>query len=184
MWWEKDVVVGRQPRAAVAARCEAVRATRHVRAAHLGAPAPPPRDPSAPSHTRASLDCRLLHFFSSSSCCLQQLLTYCRPCSQVLYLFSFLDRSAIGNAKTAGMNKSLKLTDSEYAGALSAFFALYCLLEVPSNILLKKYGAKIYLPCIVVLVRFPPPSPFFPLSHLLLASVGHHHDVHSVCEEL
>lgn len=73
------------------------------------------------------------------------------PICSVLYLFSFLDRSAIGNAKTAGMNKTLKLTDMEYAGALSAFFGLYCLLEVPSNILLKKYGAKIYLPIIVVL---------------------------------
>lgn len=73
------------------------------------------------------------------------------PISSLMYLFSFLDRSAIGNARVAGMEKDLKLSSSQYAACVSVFFALYCLFEVPSNLLLKKYGAKIYLPIIVVL---------------------------------
>lgn len=73
------------------------------------------------------------------------------PIASLLYLFSFLDRSAIGNARVANMEKELKLSSSQYAACVSVFFGLYCLLEVPSNLLLKKYGAKIYLPIIVVL---------------------------------
>ncbi|EPQ30188.1 uncharacterized protein PFL1_02304 [Pseudozyma flocculosa PF-1] len=72
------------------------------------------------------------------------------PICSVLYLFSFLDRSAIGNARTLGMNAELKLTASQYAAALSIFFLLYGLLEVPSNICLKRYGAKLWLPAIVI----------------------------------
>lgn len=72
------------------------------------------------------------------------------PICSVLYLFSFLDRTAIGNARVLGMEKQLKLTDQEYAAALSVFFGLYCLLEVPSNLVLKKIGAKLWLPIIVV----------------------------------
>jgi len=150
----REVVVGRQPRAAVAARCEAVRATRHVRAARLGARSSSSRPLRTVPHSSKPRSPPLA-ISSLSARCLQQLLTSSRSRLQILYLFSFLDRSAIGNAKTAGMNAGLHLTDSQYAGALSAFFGLYCLLEVPSNILLKKYGAKIYLPVIVVLVRFP-----------------------------
>ncbi len=48
------------------------------------------------------------------------------------------------------MEKQLKLTDQEYAAALSVFFGLYCLLEVPSNLILKRIGAKKWIPIIVV----------------------------------
>jgi len=72
------------------------------------------------------------------------------PIASVLYLFSFLDRSAIGNARIAGMYIDLDLTDSQYRACVSIFFALYCLLEVPSNLMLKKYGAKMWLPFIVI----------------------------------
>ncbi|KDN41954.1 MFS general substrate transporter [Tilletiaria anomala UBC 951] len=71
------------------------------------------------------------------------------PICSVLYLFSFLDRTAIGNAKVAGMNVELGITATEYALALSLFFVTYGLLEVPSNLMLKKYGAKLWLPFIV-----------------------------------
>lgn len=48
------------------------------------------------------------------------------------------------------MQTALPLSDKEYAAALSIFFALYCLLEVPSNLILKKMGAKKWIPIIVV----------------------------------
>ncbi|PWY98250.1 MFS general substrate transporter [Testicularia cyperi] len=72
------------------------------------------------------------------------------PICAVLYLFSFLDRTAIGNARVLGMEKELGLTDQEYAAALSVFFGLYCLLEVPSNLILKQMGAKKWIPIIVI----------------------------------
>ncbi|KAJ9480006.1 putative High-affinity nicotinic acid transporter (putative) [Pseudozyma hubeiensis] len=72
------------------------------------------------------------------------------PICSVLYLFSFLDRTAIGNARVLGMETGLKLTGNQYAAALSVFFGLYCLLEVPSNLILKKIGAKKWIPIIVI----------------------------------
>lgn len=36
------------------------------------------------------------------------------PLLTLLYLLSFLDRSNIGNARIAGMDKELNLTGSEY----------------------------------------------------------------------
>ncbi|CDR87306.1 related to TNA1-high affinity nicotinic acid plasma membrane permease [Sporisorium scitamineum] len=72
------------------------------------------------------------------------------PMCSVLYLMSFLDRTAVGNARVLGMQKDLKLSDNDYAAALSIFFALYCLLEVPSNLILKKLGVKKWIPIIVI----------------------------------
>lgn len=44
------------------------------------------------------------------------------PVCSLLYLFSFLDRTAIGNARVAKMNEELGLTYPQYAMALSFFF--------------------------------------------------------------
>lgn len=44
------------------------------------------------------------------------------PVCSLLYLFSFLDRTAIGNANVAGMSKGLGLTYPQYAMSLSFFF--------------------------------------------------------------
>lgn len=62
------------------------------------------------------------------------------PLLSLLYLVSFIDRSNIGNAKIAGMTKDLKMPDStmQYNTAVTLFFVPYTLLEVPSNIVLKK----------------------------------------------
>lgn len=49
------------------------------------------------------------------------------------------------------MAKALKLNDTEYALALSLFFITYAAFEVPSNLMLKKFGAKIWIPVIVLL---------------------------------
>ncbi|WRT66833.1 uncharacterized protein IL334_003796 [Kwoniella shivajii] len=39
-----------------------------------------------------------------------------------MYVFNYLDRTNIGNAKTGGMQKDLKLTSSQYSLVLSIFF--------------------------------------------------------------
>ncbi|KXT16700.1 hypothetical protein AC579_5227 [Pseudocercospora musae] len=60
------------------------------------------------------------------------------PVLAVLYLFSFLDRSNIGNAKIAGMTKTLKMTGHDYNIALTVFFFPYACFMIPSNMVLKK----------------------------------------------
>ncbi|KAG0266051.1 hypothetical protein BGZ95_003117 [Linnemannia exigua] len=64
------------------------------------------------------------------------------PLLSLMYLFSFLDRVNIGNAKVAGLEKDLNLSPSEYSWALSIFFIGYIIAEVPSQMLLKKVGPR------------------------------------------
>jgi len=84
------------------------------------------------------------------------------PWLTLLYLISFLDRTNIGNAKIQGVcptNKvntyfqlqaDLHLTDTQYALCLSIFFITYALVEVPSNILLKRLKPHVWIPAIMI----------------------------------
>ncbi|ODQ54419.1 major facilitator superfamily transporter [Saitoella complicata NRRL Y-17804] len=71
------------------------------------------------------------------------------PVMSLLYLFSFLDRTNIGNAKIDGLTEDLKLTSLEYNLCLTVFFFTYAVFEVPSNLCLKKYGARKWIPFIM-----------------------------------
>lgn len=62
----------------------------------------------------------------------------------VLYLISHIDRANIGNAKIEGMVTDLGLDGVQWNIVLSVFFVPYILLEVPSNILLKKFKRPSY----------------------------------------
>ncbi|CAI6093584.1 unnamed protein product [Clonostachys chloroleuca] len=72
------------------------------------------------------------------------------PLLTVLYVFSFMDRSNIGNAKVAGMNKDLNLTGTQYNLALTVFFFPYSLLEVPSNVILKLTRPSRWIAALVI----------------------------------
>ena len=61
----------------------------------------------------------------------------------------FLDRANIGNARIQGMATDLKLEGIKFNMALSIFYIIYLLVEVPSNIILKKVGPRYYLPLLV-----------------------------------
>jgi len=59
------------------------------------------------------------------------------PYSALLYLLSFLDRVNIGQARVAGMNTELGLSNKDFQIALTVFFVSYVAVEVPSNLALK-----------------------------------------------
>lgn len=48
------------------------------------------------------------------------------------------------------MGRDLNLVGYRFNWALSIFYIIYLLVEVPSNILLKRIGARFYLPFLVV----------------------------------
>ncbi|TFK25155.1 MFS general substrate transporter [Coprinopsis marcescibilis] len=73
------------------------------------------------------------------------------PTVTMFYLLSFLDRTNIGNARVAGMQRDLKLIDHEYQVAITVLYVPYILTELPANLLLKKIGPHILLPTILVL---------------------------------
>ncbi|VUC31396.1 unnamed protein product [Clonostachys rosea] len=72
------------------------------------------------------------------------------PMLAILYLISHLDRANIGNAKIEGLADDLHLTGLQYNLVLSLFFIPYVLLEVPSNVLLKRFSRpSLYLGTLV-----------------------------------
>ena len=74
-----------------------------------------------------------------------RLLPYCF----LLYILCYIDRINVGFASLT-MNKDLGLTAYIYGLAAGAFFWGYCLLEVPSNIIMEKVGARIWITRIMV----------------------------------
>lgn len=71
------------------------------------------------------------------------------PTVTFLYLLCFLDRANIGNARIQGMAEDLELVGYRFNWALSIFYIVYLLVEVPSNVLLKKTGPKYFIPALV-----------------------------------
>ncbi|KAH7018198.1 putative vitamin H transporter [Microdochium trichocladiopsis] len=74
---------------------------------------------------------------------------YLLPCIWCMYLMSYLDRTNIGNAKIAGMEKDLELTSDRYSIALVVFFIGYVLCEIPSNMILARTRPSRFLPTIM-----------------------------------
>lgn len=60
-------------------------------------------------------------------------------------MLAFLDRVNIANANVFGLSKDLKLTGDKYNTALVIFFVPYMLLEIPSNIMLKRFRPHVGL---------------------------------------
>ncbi|KAF9880450.1 major facilitator superfamily transporter [Colletotrichum karsti] len=73
------------------------------------------------------------------------------PTVSLLYLFCFIDRANIGNARIAGLEKDLGMTGYDYNGTLSVFYISYIIFEIPSNILCKIMGPGWFIPLITVL---------------------------------
>nr|PFH55532.1 hypothetical protein XA68_18110 [Ophiocordyceps unilateralis] len=71
------------------------------------------------------------------------------PLVMSLYLFSFLDRVNIGNARLYSLEKDLGLSPTEFQVAVSILFVTYLALEVPSNLVLKLFTPRRWLATIV-----------------------------------
>jgi hypothetical protein len=69
-------------------------------------------DPKAESRLRLKIDLMII------------------PTVALLYLFCFIDRANIGNARLAGLEKDLNMKGYDYNAVLSVFFISYILFEV------------------------------------------------------
>ncbi|MBA1243352.1 MFS transporter [Pseudomonas japonica] len=67
----------------------------------------------------------------------------------LLYIVSYLDRANIGYAALQ-MNKELALSSEAFGFISGIFFIGYFLFEVPSNVLLNKFGARVWIARILV----------------------------------
>lgn len=66
------------------------------------------------------------------------------PFMVLLYLVSFLDRVNVGFASLT-MNPDLGLSEKAYGAGAGIFFVGYFFFEVPSNVLLERVGARIWI---------------------------------------
>lgn len=72
------------------------------------------------------------------------------PPVMLMYLFSFLDRVNIGNARLYGLEADLGLVGNQFQTAVSILFVTYILSELPSNLVLKKFRPSRWLSFLVV----------------------------------
>ncbi|KAI6340704.1 hypothetical protein MCOR31_011577 [Pyricularia oryzae] len=67
-----------------------------------------------------------------------------------IWLFSFIDRSNIGNAAIAGLRRDLDIqSGTSFNVALLVFYATYIAVDVPSNWIIKRVRAGVYLPALI-----------------------------------
>ncbi|KAJ7649725.1 major facilitator superfamily domain-containing protein [Roridomyces roridus] len=73
------------------------------------------------------------------------------PVITMFYLLSFLDRTNVGNARIAGLQTDLKMSNKQYTIALTVTYVTYVASELPSNLVLKRIGPNILLPSVMIL---------------------------------
>ena len=88
-------------------------------------------DPSFETRTYHKVDVRLLPFLF------------------LCYILAYLDRVNVGFAKLQ-MLKDLSLSDAAFAFGAGIFFIGYFFFEVPSNVLLKRFGARMWIARIMI----------------------------------
>jgi ACS family tartrate transporter-like MFS transporter len=71
------------------------------------------------------------------------------PLLTIAYLFNYLDRTSLGFAALT-MNKQLGLSASQFGLAAGIFFLGYSSFEIPSNLLLYRFGARRWLARIMI----------------------------------
>ena len=72
------------------------------------------------------------------------------PYMFMAYLVAFLDRVSVTYASMGGMDKALGLTSSTFGLISGIFFISYFFCEIPSNLLLKRFGARKWIARILV----------------------------------
>ncbi|RXW23316.1 hypothetical protein EST38_g2554 [Candolleomyces aberdarensis] len=80
-------------------------------------------DPVAEARLLRKLDWILLPMFTAIYCC------------------NFIDRTNIGNARVAGLEADLGMEGADLNVALTVFYVCYILSDIPSNLLLKRFGS-------------------------------------------
>ncbi|TNY19420.1 putative MFS transporter [Rhodotorula diobovata] len=68
-----------------------------------------------------------------------------------IYLFCFIDRGNIGNAKIAGLEKDLGMSGLDYNVLLCVFYISYTVFELPLQLVTKKFGPGKTLPIFTLL---------------------------------
>ncbi|KAF4983049.1 hypothetical protein FZEAL_1449 [Fusarium zealandicum] len=72
------------------------------------------------------------------------------PCLWVLYLFNYLDRASIAQARLSSLDEDLKLEGSQFSTAVSILSLGYVLGQIPSNMIIGYLRPSLYLCCMAL----------------------------------
>jgi MFS family permease len=75
---------------------------------------------------------------------------YILPPLALLWLANFIDRSNVGNARIAGLETDTHLKKDQFNIALTIFYVSYLIVEIPSNLILKRMKPNRWLPILVM----------------------------------
>ncbi|KAK0445887.1 major facilitator superfamily domain-containing protein [Armillaria borealis] len=73
------------------------------------------------------------------------------PVIAMFHFLSFLDRTNIGNARIAGLQRDLQMTNKQYSIALTVTYVTNLATELPSNLLLRVIGPNYLLPTLMTI---------------------------------
>lgn len=76
----------------------------------------------------------------------------CLMADQVLYMFTWLDRGALGNAALMGIREDLGFSPKQFSLAVSMFFVGTCIADLFTNIGMRYIRPSLYLA--TAMVRF------------------------------
>jgi len=71
------------------------------------------------------------------------------PPLALLWLCNFIDRSNVGNARIAGLERDTNLHGNQFNIVLTVFYVTYLLVEIPSNLVMKKVKPNRWIPFLV-----------------------------------
>ena len=71
------------------------------------------------------------------------------PFAFICYVVAYIDRVNIGFAAKE-LQRDLSLSDTAYGIGAGLFFLGYCLFEIPSNLILERVGARLWMARIMV----------------------------------
>ncbi|KAI7219182.1 major facilitator superfamily transporter [Hortaea werneckii] len=68
------------------------------------------------------------------------------PCVTLMLLMNYLDRINVSNARLAGMQSDLNMTDVEWSAGISLFYVGYIISQIPANVFIAKGKPRVLLP--------------------------------------
>ena len=107
----------------------------------MTSPRPLPATPYAPGSTRAGPYAMQDSTTQNEAAIVRKITWRIIPFVFILYIISYLDRANIGYAALQ-MNKELALSSEAFGFVSGIFFIGYFLFEVPSNVMLNRFGAR------------------------------------------
>lgn len=78
-------------------------------------------------------------------------MVHCSFIIRCLIIYSYLDRINVSNARLAGLQEDLHMSDTVWSAGISTFYVGYLVGQLPGNLWLAKAKPAIFLPTMMLL---------------------------------